>query len=188
MSDTPLPPISLTPRTAAAPAELPCELPPAPVTDKPSISELQANWHVYKAGLDAERKAMEEGPVEGDVAATLLQAATGGKVIGNVTWPPIHGAFILLLPMLHKASQGHEMLSSDAGTVFVMAYALQHPVKAFELLQTGSAEERQMHLAREVFAFGAGFDLDELKQLNGWITAELGRLNAEAEAKEVGKA
>jgi len=148
----------------------------SPTSQKPVISELQANAAVHLAGQQAEQDAAANGISPTD-AETLLDAATGLTVKG-VTFPPLHPGYILLLGKLDKLAGENPLLNAGNGKL-ASAYLIGKPREARELLRAGNVEA----FSDAVEAFTEPFDVSDILRIDAWIRGEFARLNgAEDEA------
>jgi hypothetical protein len=155
------------------------------MSEKPTISERDYNWTAHLAGLRAEAKAKQEGGVDPAASAALLDAGQGKVTIAGHAFPPVTAGFILLLPMLNKVAANSEVLSSESGTVMMMAWALAYPQQAWEATKAAKREGNAENLAEAIFAFASGFALDSLRDVAAWVTKELERLKDDAEEAEL---
>lgn len=142
-----------------------------PPSDKPVISEIEANWNIHLAGLRSEKEARAKGIPEGS-GETLLDAAIGGRVIGGVLFPPIHAAFMLMMAKLEDLPEAR-LLRTEMDNMAAMGFILQCPKVAWPLLKAGEGKQ----LMDAVIEFSAEFTLPELKEIMAWVNEELARLN-----------
>lgn len=156
---------------------------PLPEGGKPQIPEIQANWHIHKAGLEAEAAARASG-TDPQAAASLLDAVVGGPTIAGLQLPPINGAFILLLPLIQQVCGKSDPLNNESGQMMAMAYALVHPDIAWRSLRDAT----QLSAFEEaVWQFASRLNVDDLRKAYQWINSEIERMRSDAEDKEVGK-
>lgn len=171
-----VPPIVQPPLPAVAPL-------PLSEAGKPEIPEVQANWHVHKAGLDAEAAA-RAGGTDPQAAAALMDAVVGGPTIAGARLPPINGAFILILPLIQQVCGKSDPLNNESGQMMVMAYALVHPEITWRSLRDPS---QLSSFEDAVWQFASRLNVDDLRTAYQWINSEVERMRSDAEDKEVGK-
>lgn len=144
---------------------------------KPTITQLQANQLVFIAGVKAEQAAREQG-VAGEDAATLLDAASGGVKIAGVTFPPIHGGFMLMMGRVEEFAETRKMLGTEMGNMGALAFILKNPELAWSMLKT---PEAALLFEETVTEFAMNFTLPDLMQIGKWIEKEMHRLKEKGE-------
>jgi hypothetical protein len=146
--------------------------------NRPTLTQLEANQLVFLAGVKAEREAKAQGlsPEDG---ATLLDAASGGVVIGGLKFPPIHGAFMLMLERAEAFAEKRKVLKSDFGDMASLAFILKNPELAWGMLRNESAAELY---EETVTSFALNLTLDDLKAVADWVGREMKRFSTPAEA------
>lgn len=144
---------------------------------KPTISQLEANWHTHLAGILAEKKAREQGmnPADGEA---LLDAAAGGRIIAGITFPPISGGFMMLLAKANQIAAKMPELAPDSmgtevGHLGALALILHSPAMAWQLMKQAGGEQL---FADAVIEFSLQFSLDDLRSLINWIAEDMARL------------
>jgi hypothetical protein len=152
---------------------------------KPTISELEANWHVHIAGIISEKKARSGGVSEAD-ADTLLDAASGGRIIGGVKFPPISAGFMMLMAKANTiATKIPELANSgmdtDLGHMGALGLIMHSPELSWTMMKQPNGERL---FADAVIEFAMQFNLGDFKQLVEWIVEEMKRLqSASSEGK-----
>lgn len=145
---------------------------------KPTITEIQANYHVYAAGMAAQ-DAATRGGVDPDTARSLL--SMHGLTIRGEVMPPITAAYMLLLPFLNAAIEADPRMAAETCQLMAMAHALHSPSAAWQLLQ----EPAQAGAWKQaVFEFSAKFSPADLKKIGDWIADEMRRMKADVEDTE----
>ncbi len=148
--------------------------------EKPTLTTRQANWHVHATGMAAQAVAEQAG-CDPSAAASLLSAGSQ-MIIGGIAFPPIHAAYLLLLPAMNTLIEKDEMLNNEGFQLMAMAFSLAEPKRSWSLMRSQSAEWPEA-----VFAFAERFTLGDLQKLGHWINGELGRMQDQAEVEGVGK-
>jgi hypothetical protein len=140
---------------------------------KPTITELDANRLVFLAGVKAEKEAAAAG-VSPDESSTLLNAGAGGRVIGGITFPPIHAAYQLMLHRVGELAEKRQALGSPMGSMAALAFLLKEPQLAWRLLQ---AEDGGQLFDETVTEFAMALTMKDLAKVAEWIKEESDRLN-----------
>jgi|GEM_PF-2667416 len=148
---------------------------------KPTITQLQANQLIFAAGIKAEQEARAAG-MAGDDATALLDAASGGVVIGGVQFPPIHGGFMLMMGRVAEFATTRSMLGTEMGNMGALAFILKNPKLAWDMLRNADAA---LLFEETVTEFAMAFTLAQLVEIGGWIEREMKRLNTKGD--EAGK-
>lgn len=144
---------------------------------KPTIAQLQANQLAFLAGMKAEKAAKEQG-VAPDDAAALLDAASGGVKIAGITFPPIHGGFMLMMGRVEDFAEQRKMLGTEMGNMGALAFILKNPELAWSMLKN---PEAALLFEETVTEFTMHFTLPDLLKIGKWIEAEMKRLNDKGE-------
>lgn len=142
---------------------------------RPTLTQLEANQLVFLAGVKAEREAKAQG-LSAEDGATLLDAATGGVVIGGIKFPPIHGAFMLMLERAEEFAETRKALGSDFGNMASLAFILKDPELAWGMLRNPNAAEL---FEDTVTSFALSLTLNELKEVADWIGREMKRFSSQ---------
>ena len=145
---------------------------------RPTLTQLEANQLVFLAGVKAERDAKAQG-LSAEDGATLLDAASGGVIIGGLKFPPIHGAFMLMMDRAAAFAEKRRGLSSDFGDMASLAFILKNPELAWEMLRNDAAAEIY---EETVTRFALHLSLDDLKSVADWVACEMKRFSSQAEA------
>ena len=148
---------------------------------KPTITQLQANQLIFAAGIKAEQEARANG-MAGEDAAALLDAASGGVIIGGVTFPPIHGGFMLMMGRVAEFAKTRTMLGTEMGNMGALAFILKEPKLAWDMLRHVDAA---LLFEETVTEFAMAFTLEQLVAVGRWIEREMKRLNTKGD--EAGK-
>ena len=144
---------------------------------KPTITQLQANQLIFAAGVKAEQEARASGMAAED-SSTLLDAASGGVIIGGVTFPPIHGGFMLMMGRVAEFAEKRTMLGTEMGNMGALAFILKNPKLAWDMLRTADAA---LLFEETVTEFTMAFTLEQLMAVGDWIKREMERLNTKGE-------
>ncbi len=147
------------------------------MSDKPTLSQLEANWHTHLAGLKAEKQARAQGMNPSDGEA-LLDAAAGGRIIGKVKFPPIHGGFMMMLAKANGIAKkmpemANESMSTEMGHLGALALILHSPELAWSMMKQPEGEQL---FADAVIEFAMQFTLPDLRSLIEWIAEDMQRL------------
>jgi len=146
---------------------------------RPEISQLEANRLAFLAGVAAEQEARARG-IGDEEAATLLDAAAGGKIIGGILFPPIHPAFILMQDRLAAFAAKKPILNYPAADCAATAFILKNPKLAWEMLRTATDDVvEQFYLT--ITEFGMQFTTDDFKKLFAWVALEGQRMHSTGE-------
>ena len=148
-------------------------LPAAITSGKPTITQLQANQLVFLAGVKAEQAA-KEGGMPADDAGALLDAANGGIKVAGIVFPPIHGAFMLMMGRVQDFAEKRSMLGTEMGSVGALAFILKEPKLAWDMLREPDAA---LLFEETVTEFAMQFTLADLMKISEWIKREMARLN-----------
>jgi len=146
---------------------------PPITTGKPTITQLQANQLVFAAGVKAEQEARAAGMASEDAAA-LLDAASGGVIIGGIQFPPIHGGFMLMMGRVEEFAKQRGMLGTEMGNMGALAFILKNPKLAWDMLRNAEAA---LLFEETVTEFVMCFTMAELIEVGDWIKREMERLN-----------
>lgn len=147
---------------------------PSPETVKPVITQLEANRLAFLAGAAAEKEARAKGVSEGD-AATLLDSAAGGVIIGGILFPPLHPAFVLMQDRMIKFAEKMPILNHPSADCAATAFILKEPKLAWQMLRSDAPEAvEQWYLT--VTEFGLNFTASDFKQLFEWVRLESQRM------------
>jgi len=150
---------------------------PAVTSGKPTITQLEANQLIFLAGVKAEQEAKANG-LAADDAATLLDAAGGGVTVAGITFPPIHGAFMLMMGRVADFAEKRGMLGTEMGNMGALALILKEPKLAWDMLRNADAA---LLFEETVTEFVMGFTLTELLKIGDWIKREMDRLNTKGD-------
>jgi hypothetical protein len=147
------------------------------MNEKPTLSQLEANWHTHLAGIKAEKKAREQGMNPSDGEA-LLDAAAGGRIIGGVPFPPITGGFMMLLSKANSIAKkipemAEDSMGTEMGHLGALALILHSPEMAWKLMKQAGGEQL---FADAVIEFAMQFTLLDLRSLIDWIAEDMQRL------------
>ncbi len=144
---------------------------------KPTITQLQANQLIFLAGAKAEAAAKEQG-IAPDDAAALLDAASGGIKVAGMRFPPIHGAFMLMMSRVADFAETRQMLGTEMGHMGALAFILKAPQLAWEMLKT---PEAALLFEETVTEFAMQFTLADLVKVGDWIKREMERLTTKGD-------
>lgn len=145
----------------------------------PEISQLEANRLAFLAGVQAEKEARAKGIGEGE-AETLLDAASGGIIIGGIEFPPIHPAFVLMQDRLAAFAAKKTILNNSAADCAATAFMLKNPKLAWDMLRTVTDDAvEQFYLT--ITEFGMSFTTDDFKKLFAWVALESQRMHSTGE-------
>ena len=150
---------------------------------KTPLPEIVANWNIHLAGLTAQKEARAKGITEGD-SETLLNAAVGGKIIGGVTFPPIHAGFMLMMAKLAKMDKWTSLYTSELDNATALAFILQAPKIAWPLIREGHEDA----FIEAVIEFSMEFSMGDIQEAFAWVNVEMDRLKAQGEAASKSKA
>ena len=146
---------------------------------KPEISQLEANRRAFLAGAAAEKEARARGIGE-DEAATLLDAASGGMIIGGIEFPPIHPAFILMQDRLAAFAEQKKILNHPSADCAATAFMLKEPKLAWAMLKD-STEGAVERFYETILEFGLHFSSADFKKLFEWVALEGQRMQSGGE-------
>ena len=155
--------------------------PIAVISGKPTITQLQANQLVFLAGVKAEQEARAGGIAQDDSTA-LLDAGNGGVKIAGITFPPIHGGFMLMMSRVNEFATQRSSLATEMGSLGALAFILKEPRLAWDMLRNPDAA---LLFEETITEFAMGFTLADCRQIGDWIKREMDRLNQKGD--EVGK-
>lgn len=145
----------------------------------PEISQLEANRLAFLAGVQAEKEARAKGIGEGE-AETLLDAASGGVIIGGIEFPPIHPAFVLMQDRLAAFAEKKKIMNHPSADCAATAFILKNPKLAWDMLRTVTDDAvEQFYLT--IVEFGMSFTTDDFKKLFAWVALESQRMNSAGE-------
>jgi len=151
---------------------------PTPAANaKPTITQLEANQLVFLAGVKAEQEA-KAGGLAAEDSATLLDAAGGGVTIASITFPPIHGAFMLMMGRVADFAEKRSMLGTEMGNMGALAFILKEPKLAWDMLRHADAA---LLFEETVTEFAMRFTFADLKLVGEWIEREMKRLSAKGD-------
>jgi hypothetical protein len=150
-----------------------------PSEARPEISQLEANRLIFLAGIAAEKEAQAQGVASGD-AATLLDAAVGGKIIAGIVFPPIHPAFILMQDKLQAFAKQKPIMNSSAADCAATAFMLKNPKLAWSMLSSKSPEAVEVFY-ETITEFGMEFSAEDFKALFAWVAEESARMQSGGE-------
>lgn len=146
---------------------------------KPTITQLQANWQIHIAGIQAEKAAREQGAAPGEIA-TLLDAASGGIIVAGLVFPPIHSAFMLMLSKVEALTKTKPALATEMNNLAALALILHSPRQAWAMLRDSTAEAADLFEAA-VIEFAMQLTLADLRALMAWVATEMERLKDQGE-------
>lgn len=146
------------------------------MSQKPTLTEIEANWNIHYAGLKAEQEARARG-VTDDQAATLLDAGVGGRIVAGIQFPPIHAGYMLMMSSVEKMSKNEPVLATEMGHLAALAFILHSPERAWTMIKLGDAA----FFADAITEFSMLFTLGQLKELMSWVGEEGRRLSEQGE-------
>lgn len=141
------------------------------------MSLREANWHAHLAAMRAGNQAAQLGTTPADATA-LLDAASGGVIVANLRFPPIHAGFLLMLTWLGELKAKVVSLQSDSGSLMAIAYCLGMPDQAWAALRQKDDGAR---FEAEVFDFAKAIPLPALKALGAWVAEQMATMTAAEE-------
>ncbi len=139
-------------------------------SDKPVITDLQANLAVHNAGQAAEAAASQRG-IGADEARSIMDGAAG-LVIAGKTFRALHPAFLLLSPEVDELAKQEPLLYSGGVSKAVAAFLLYDPRAAKALIDTGDATA----FRKAVLDFTLDFTTDDFARLHAWLEREYQRM------------
>lgn len=149
---------------------------PTPSAKAP-LSEIEANWYTHLAGIQAEKEARELGVTQSD-GESLLDAACGGRIIGGIKFPPIHGGFMMMLGKAQKIAEkypemANESMGTEMGHLGALAFILHAPELAWTMLKRPDCEPL---FVEAVIELSMKFGLVQLREIVEWIAEDMSRL------------
>lgn len=152
----------------------PASLPP-PADPRTAMSLHEAKWHAHTAGVRAMTAAQQTG-YDHLRAETIVGGAAGPVTIANLLiQPPSPGALVCLQRLVRMRRQRPDAApqpapKADWEHLVASAFVFIRTVEAWQLLDRGLTE-----FEVAAFQFGCGISFDDLRQINAWIEAELGK-------------
>lgn len=140
---------------------------------KPTLTELQANQLVFLAGVKAEKEAAAKG-LSAEESASLLDAASGGRVIAGIVFPPIHAAYQLMLHRVSELAEKRQSLGSPMGSMGALAFLLKNPELAWQIIQ---ADDEGALFEKTVIEFAMHLTMADLAKVAAWIKEESDKLS-----------
>lgn len=141
-------------------------------TNKPTITQLQANQLAFLAGARAEQAAKTQGISSHD-AEILLDAASGGFTVAGMAFPPIHGGFMLLLGKVEELATARPLLGSEMGNLAALAFILKEPELAWSMIKDSEAAGL---FEETVTEFSMRFTFAQMTALMRWVGKEMARM------------
>lgn len=151
-----------------------------PAGAKPVMPLREKNWHVHIAGQRAEETAKKSG-IDPDTAANLLDAGNGGVMIGDVKFPPWHGALSLMLARLGDLRTKLAILRDTTSEMMAIAFCLAEPDAAWAGLRKDDGGKT---FEDNVFQFGRKFSVDELREVMAWLAHQYQQMRGPEPAQE----
>lgn len=152
------------------------------MSQKPEITQKEANWQIHVAGLQASAQTEATG-IDLATATHLLDAASGITVSG-INFPPITAGFLMMLPLIEALRTKITSLSQEGGQLACLAFCLGEPSIAWQTLRKDD-EGKTFELA--AFDYAQQFSLSDLRQLARWMTSQMAALNDAGEDPAPGK-
>ncbi len=152
------------------------------MSQKPEITQKEANWQVHVAGIQASAQTEATG-IDIATATHLLDAGVGIHLKG-VTFPPITAGFLMMLPLIEALRSKIVSLSQEGGQLACLAFCLGEPAVAWQTLRKDDGGKT---FEAASFDYAQQFSLADLRALARWMTKQMADLNEAGEDPAPGK-